>query len=197
MPAQIKNDRPSRVRAPRARQQTHPTAADASRATTGRTSDGRFAKDNPGGPGNPHARHCARMRSLPARVGNDIARIALPSVAQARKEALASRFVDKQPFAHKPAQETVVTTENQQQAAPIPVGNSKLKREVGRRGEEARVDPCVRPPEVRETPIPNPDAGTNRAKKPKSTMVRPKEPKLHVVGQRACHADTSGSHIRR
>ena len=40
--------------------------------TNGRNSNGQFAKGNPGGPGNPYARHVARLRaSLIEAVGDD------------------------------------------------------------------------------------------------------------------------------
>src|SRR5947208_2550491 len=39
-------------------------AANEESSVNGRTAQGRFAKGNPGGPGNPHARHCARMLEL-------------------------------------------------------------------------------------------------------------------------------------
>ena len=40
--------------------------------TSGRKSNGQFAKGNPGGPGNPYARHVARLRaSLIEAVGDD------------------------------------------------------------------------------------------------------------------------------
>ena len=40
--------------------------------TNGRKSNGQFAKGNPGGPGNPYARHVARLRaSLIEAVGDD------------------------------------------------------------------------------------------------------------------------------
>jgi len=40
--------------------------------TSGRNSKGQFAKGNPGGPGNPYARHVARLRaSLIEAVGDD------------------------------------------------------------------------------------------------------------------------------
>src|SRR5882724_12828810 len=64
MAVQMKN-----VSQPRARKSKHgkpsrPTLTKASPGCSDRTPDGRFAKDNPGGPGNPHARHCARMLAL-------------------------------------------------------------------------------------------------------------------------------------
>src|SRR6516165_3300214 len=64
MPAQIKNDPPTRARARRTNKPTLPPTKNANPDLSGRTADGRFAKDNPGGPGNPHARHCARMLAL-------------------------------------------------------------------------------------------------------------------------------------
>ena len=40
--------------------------------TSGRNTNGQFAKGNPGGPGNPYARHVARLRtSLIEAVGDD------------------------------------------------------------------------------------------------------------------------------
>src|SRR5437764_10479304 len=53
-----------RVRSPKKTNTPHPALTDAGPTPTDRTPDGRFAKDNPGGPGNPHARHCARMLAL-------------------------------------------------------------------------------------------------------------------------------------
>jgi hypothetical protein len=64
MPAQIKNDPPTRARARRTNKPTLPPTKNANPDLSGRTADGRFAKDNPGGPGNPHARHCARILAL-------------------------------------------------------------------------------------------------------------------------------------
>jgi hypothetical protein len=64
MPARIKNAPPARARTRRSNKPTLLPTKDAIPALPGRTADGRFAKDNPGGPGNPHARHCARMLAL-------------------------------------------------------------------------------------------------------------------------------------
>jgi hypothetical protein len=43
---------------------TEEQAAPHQTPANGRTANGRFAKNNSGGPGNPHARHCARMLAL-------------------------------------------------------------------------------------------------------------------------------------
>src|SRR6267154_513779 len=173
MSAQLKNSPQPRARKSKTRKLSRPTLTKASPTNNGHTPDGRFAKDNPGGPGNPHARHCARMLALlrasisdeemvafirklvekaragdvsaakllmsyklgkpapnpnpdqidrdewehyqrdtinlqevqqvlgalPARVGNDIARTALPVMTQARQEALASQLVANLPKA--------------------------------------------------------------------------------------------------
>jgi hypothetical protein len=64
------------------------------------------------------------LGSLPSKVGNDIARTALPIVTQAQKEALASRLVKNLPAAHKPAKESGVAIEQPREAAPIPNGFS-------------------------------------------------------------------------
>src|SRR4051794_38022963 len=64
MPAQTKDPPQTRARTPRVRKQSRPTLTEPSPAPVDRTPNGRFAKDNPGGPGNPHARHCARMLAL-------------------------------------------------------------------------------------------------------------------------------------
>jgi hypothetical protein len=171
-----------------------------------RTPDGRFAKDNPGGPGNPHARHCARMLallrtsisdeemvaiirvlvekarggdvsaakllmsyklgkpapapnpdqidrdewehyqkdainleqvqqvlgSLPSKVGNDIARTALPIVTHARKGDLAVQLVKNLPAASKPTKETTVAIKEARGDAPIPNDYSEHKGRTGK-----------------------------------------------------------------
>jgi hypothetical protein len=68
------------------------------------------------------------LGSLPARVGNDIARAALPIITQARKDELASRLVENSPREPKPTKETEVATEQAPEGAPIP--NSELLRPV-------------------------------------------------------------------
>jgi hypothetical protein len=64
MTAQSKSAPPICARKLRARKQPQPTLTAANPAPSGRASDGRFAAGNAGGPGNPHARHCARMLAL-------------------------------------------------------------------------------------------------------------------------------------
>src|SRR5258707_11370129 len=64
MTAQTKNAPVRRGRTPKTEKPSRPTLTKASPTPNDRTPDGRFAKDNPGGPGNPHARHCARMLAL-------------------------------------------------------------------------------------------------------------------------------------
>jgi hypothetical protein len=64
------------------------------------------------------------LGSLPARVGNDIARTALPIVTQAHKEALASQLVKNLPAAQKPTKESGVAKQKAPKCAPIPIGNS-------------------------------------------------------------------------
>ena len=64
MATQLKNAPARRVRTPKAKQSSRPTLTEVSPTHTDRTRDGRFAAGNVGGPGNPHARHCARMLAL-------------------------------------------------------------------------------------------------------------------------------------
>src|SRR5260221_1750720 len=64
MSGQTKNAPARRVHKPKTEKKSRPTLTGPSPAPTDRAPDGRFAKDNPGGPGNPHARHCARMLAL-------------------------------------------------------------------------------------------------------------------------------------
>src|SRR5262245_21497775 len=64
MPAQVKNTPPTRARTRRTNERTSPPDTDSPPARSDRTAGGHFAKGNPGGPGNPHARHCARMLAL-------------------------------------------------------------------------------------------------------------------------------------
>jgi len=185
MSAQIKNASPRPRRTPKTEKPSRPSLPEVSPPPTDRTPDGRFAKANPGGPGNPHARHCARMLallrasisdeemvaiirklvekaragdvsaakllmsynlgkpaaapnpdeidrdewehyqrdtikldevqpvlgSLPARVGNDIARTTLPIMTQARQETLASQLATHHPDAHKVTKKSGVATE--------------------------------------------------------------------------------------
>jgi hypothetical protein len=185
MSAQTKPAPARRGRTLKTKKPSRPTLTKRSPAPNDRTPDGRFAKDNAGGPGNPHARHCARMLalmrtciseeelvaiiralldkaikgdtsaakiilsykigkpapapnpdeidrdewehfqrdtinlqevqqvlgSLPARVGNDIARTALPIMTQARQEALASQLIANLPAARKAKQETRVANQ--------------------------------------------------------------------------------------
>src|SRR5258708_21721176 len=56
------------------------------------------------------------LGSLPSKVGNDIARTALPIMTDARKEALAGQLVQNLPAAHKPTKETGVATEQLQES---------------------------------------------------------------------------------
>jgi hypothetical protein len=187
--APVRRRRPAKTEKP-----LRPTLTEGGPGHSDRTPDGRFAKNNPGGPGNPHARHCARMLallrasisdddmvaiirklvekaragdvsaakllmsyqlgkpapapnpdeidrdewehyqrdtinleevqqvlgSLPARVGNDIARTALPLMTQQRQEALASQLVQHLPSSRKVTAKTEVATEMEQPSAPIP-----------------------------------------------------------------------------
>src|SRR5262249_28812922 len=64
MPTQTKQAPARRGRTPKTEKPSRPTLTKARGTCSDRTPDGRFAKDNPGGPGNPHARHCARMLAL-------------------------------------------------------------------------------------------------------------------------------------
>src|SRR5437660_5678044 len=64
MSVQTKNSPQPRARKSKTEKLSQPTLTEASLSCNERTPDGRFAKNNPGGPGNPHARHCARMLAL-------------------------------------------------------------------------------------------------------------------------------------
>jgi hypothetical protein len=64
------------------------------------------------------------LGSMPARVGNDIARTALPIMAQSQKDALANQLVKDQSAARKVTKEKAVTEQITQEHAPIPNGNS-------------------------------------------------------------------------
>lgn len=64
MPAQVKNAPSKRTRTRRTSKPTPPPTSDVAQPSAGRAADGRFAAGNAGGPGNPHARHCARMLAL-------------------------------------------------------------------------------------------------------------------------------------
>ena len=64
MTAQIKPAPARRVRTPKSEKSPRPNSPEAAPTHTDRMPDGRFARNNPGGPGNPHARHCARMLAL-------------------------------------------------------------------------------------------------------------------------------------
>jgi len=164
-----------------------------------RSSEGRFIAGNPGGPGNPNARHCARMlallrtsvsdeelvaiiralldkavkgdtsaakiilsykigkpapapnsdqidqdewehyqkdtinlqemqqvlSSLPAKVGNDIARTALPIMTEARTRELATQLRKGSPIPEEVIEPTVDAASKANQAPPLP--NGKLK----------------------------------------------------------------------
>src|SRR5439155_22551300 len=60
------------------------------------------------------------LGSLPARVGNDIARTALPIMTQARQEALASQLVEKMPNPRKATKTNGVADKNAEKRAPLP-----------------------------------------------------------------------------
>src|SRR6267154_1609148 len=64
MSAQTKSAPVRRGRTPKTEKPSRPTLTEPGPTPNDRTPDGRFAKNNPGGPGNPHARHCARMLAL-------------------------------------------------------------------------------------------------------------------------------------
>ena len=64
MSVRLKNAPARRGRTPKTGKPSRPTLTEASPSCNGHSPDGRFAKNNPGGPGNPHARHCARMLAL-------------------------------------------------------------------------------------------------------------------------------------
>ena len=64
MSVQLKNVSQPRARKSKTRKPSRPSLTEPSPTCSDRTPDGRFAKNNPGGPGNPHARHCARMLAL-------------------------------------------------------------------------------------------------------------------------------------
>jgi hypothetical protein len=64
MTTQIKHAPVRRPRSPKVGKLTRPGLTEPNSVSGERTPDGRFAKNNSGGPGNPHARHCARMLAL-------------------------------------------------------------------------------------------------------------------------------------
>jgi hypothetical protein len=64
------------------------------------------------------------LGSLPARVGNDIARTALPIMALSQQEALASQIIKDQPAARKVTKNNEVAEQRAEEPAPIPNGNS-------------------------------------------------------------------------
>lgn len=64
MSTQTKNAPVRRGRAPKTEKPSRPTLTEATATPKDRAPGGRFAEGNPGGPGNPHARHCARMLAL-------------------------------------------------------------------------------------------------------------------------------------
>lgn len=171
-----------------------------SASSSGRARNGTFAKGNPGGPGNPHARHCARMldlfrtaisdedmvhlfrvlydkafngdisaaklvlaykigkpaacpdpdsidrdewnhyqqdaiepkemnqvlSSLPARVGNDIARTALPIMAEARTRELATQLQQSCPISEKALETTHDADVESHEAPPLSNGKSNM-----------------------------------------------------------------------
>jgi hypothetical protein len=170
----------------------------AKRSTKGHAADGKFIAGNPGGPGNPHARHCARMLallrtcisdedmiaiiralvekakkhdtsaakilfsyvigkpaeapnpdqidrdewehyqkdtinlqemqqvlgSLPAKVGNDIARTALPIMTEARTRELEAHLRKGCPISPEVNESTEETDEQSPKAPPLSNGES-------------------------------------------------------------------------
>src|SRR5262249_45819325 len=60
------------------------------------------------------------LGSLPSKVGNDIARTALPIVTQARQEELASQLVANLPNSRKPTKISDFATQQAREADPIP-----------------------------------------------------------------------------
>jgi hypothetical protein len=87
----------------------------------GRNSDGSFAKGNPGGPGNPHGRRVARLRSLmlDAVTDDDLKEIVTSMVSQAKAgdaaatKLLLSYLVGKPVDAPDPDRLAVAETENE------------------------------------------------------------------------------------
>jgi hypothetical protein len=244
MTAQIKHAPVRRSRPPNAGKPTRPSLTETNPASGERTPDGRFAKNNSGGPGNPHARHCARMLallrasisdeemvsiirmlvekaqggdvsaaklilsyklgkpgpapnpdeidrdewehfqrdtikldevqqvlgSLPARVGNDIARAALPVIGQAQREQLASQLVENPPDTRKLTEESDVASRPARGRAPIPNGDSSQGHDV------AVVESAIH--DQRSTtndppPIPNGKSKHRGNKKGKSKKLKP------------------------
>jgi hypothetical protein len=244
MTAQIKNGSQTNSPKPRARKQPRPTLTIASPASKGRTTDGRFAEGNAGGPGNPHARHCARMLallrasisdeemvaiirmlvtracegdvsaaklilsyklgkpapapnpdeidrdewehfqrdtinlqevqqvlgSLPSRVGNDIARTALPDITQARQDALTSQLAETPPAERKVTKETEVTKRLARKDPPIPNRYSS-PGQVGARAQSTIHD--QRSTINDSPPIPNRKTTPGRPGKTKPKKVKP------------------------
>jgi hypothetical protein len=252
MSAQFKNAPARRGRTPKTKKPSRPSLTETSSAHSDRTPDGRFARDNPGGPGNPHARHCARMLallrasisdehmvaiirklvekalagdvsaaklilsyklgkpapapnpdeidrdewehyqrdtinlqevqqvlgSLPARVGNDIARAALPIMTQARQEALASQLVKNLPAANKPMNEKEVADQQAPESAPIPNGFAAPRNDVVATRAEKRAGATAEPDGSPEEPIPNRKSKSENHRKaePNTKKSKPGEP---------------------
>lgn len=249
MSAQIKKSPVRRAGRPKAGDPSLRTLPETSPTSTptDRTPDGRFGKNNPGGPGNPHARHCARMlallrasisdeemvaiirmlvekaragdvsaaklimgyqlgkpapapnpdeidrnewehyqrdtiklqevqqvlASLPARVGNDIARTALPIMTQARKVELERQLVKDLPAGAKPTKEKVVATALPQKTAPISNGDLATGNDAGCTCEELASGGGAQPDGSREVPIPNRKSRRGRKGKLKPKKRKP------------------------
>jgi hypothetical protein len=111
------------------------------------------------------------LGSLPSKVGNDIARTALPIVTQARKDALATKLVKNVPNSPKPEKTTEVVTETAPEQAPIPIGNfGRAAEDVPSRSEE-RAGEGDRGMGKRRAPIANRKSAADR--KGKSRKIKP------------------------
>jgi len=78
------------------------------------------------------------LGSLPSKVGNDIARAALPIMTDARKEALAGQLVKNLPESQKPAKTTDVATARTQKPAPIQSVIRRVEMTLLARARETR-----------------------------------------------------------
>lgn len=220
-----------------------------------RDSNGRFVKDNRGGPGNPHARHCARMldlfrtaitdeemvrlyrviyekaangdvsaaklviaykigkpspcpdpdaidrdewdhyqhdaiepaemkqvlNSLPARVGNDIARTTLPLMAELQTRELAAQLQQDCPIPQEVTEETEDRTESSVASAPLANGKTTTPTTVNRASRERRKLKAAASRASRKQQV---ESSETPAAKPKRTTTIDQPPTMSNNGDR-------------
>jgi hypothetical protein len=110
------------------------------------------------------------LGSLPSRVGNDIARTALPDVTQARQDALTSQLAETPPAERKVTKETEVTKRLARNDAPIP-NRFSLPGPVGTGVPSTMHD--QRSATNDTPPIPNRKTGPGRPRKTKPKKIKP------------------------